>query len=216
MRVPDKQGIKEVKETNLVSLFSFCLLISLCFSVFFYSMSPALAADDDERLSIVADNEDRLSIIIINGGEIYVRSGDAHNFSQDYQLYIKGTDTEGKRIWIELSRNGVLLQDDIVTEGSQFVYSKNSTEIFNLTVDTIYKGADGVLVKFSPVYQYLDTKLPAPQMPAESLENASNNASSIDPELETQAKGFGMPIFLLGLGTVLLVTGFFAGKGTKK
>ena len=113
------------------------------------------------------------------------------------------------------SRNGVLLQDDIVTEGSQFVYSKNSTEIFNLTVDTIYKGADGVLVKFSPVYQYLDTKLPAPQMPAESLENASNNAS-FDPELETQAEGFDMPIFLLGLGTVLLVTGFFAGKGTKK
>jgi hypothetical protein len=216
MRVPDKQRINEIKETNFVSLFSFFLFISLCFS-FFYSISPVLATDDKERLSIIPDNKDSLSIIAINGEEIYIRSGYSHNFLQDYQLYIKGTDTEGKRIWIELSRNGVPLQDDIVTEGSQFVYTQNSTEILNLTVDTIYEGADGVLVKFSPVYQYLDPRLPVPQTPTESFDNASNNtSSSADPELETQVEGFDMPLFFLGLGTVLLVTGFFAGKRKKK
>lgn len=216
MRVPDKQRRKEIKETDFVSVFSFFLLISLCFSVF-YSISPALADDDKEKLSIVADDKDSLSIIIINGEEIYIRSGYSHSFLQDYQLYIKGTDTEGKRIWIELSRNGVPLQDGIVTEGSQFVYSQNSTEIFNLTVDTIYEGADGVLVRFSPVYQYLDPRLPAPQTPTESFDNALNNtSSSVDAEMETQAEGFDMPLFLLGLGTVLLVTGFFAGRGKKK
>lgn len=216
MRVPDKQRRKEIKETSLVSVFSFFLLISLCFSVF-YSISPALADNDKEKLSIIADDKDSLSIIIINGEEIYIRSGYAHSFLQDYQLYIKGTDTEGKRIWIELSRNGVPLQDGIVTEGSQFVYSQNSTEILNLTVDMIYEGADGVLVRFSPVYQYLDPRLPAPQTPTESFDNASNNtSSSVDPEMETQAEGFDMPLFLLGLGTVLLVTGFFAGRGKNK
>lgn len=226
MRVPNKQRRKEIKKTNLVSVFFFFFLISLCFSVF-YSISPALAATDKEKLSIIpADEEklsiipaekDSLSIIAINGEEIYIRSGYSHNFLQDYQLYIKGTDTEGKRVWIELSRNGVSLQDSIVTEGSQFVYSYNSTEILNLTVDTIYEGADGVLVKFSPVYQYLDPRLPVPQTPTESFDNASNNtSSSAAPELETQAEGFDMPLFLLGLGAVLLVTGFFAGKGKKK
>lgn len=216
MRVPDKQRRTEIKETSLVSVFSFFLLISLCFSVF-YSISPALAADDKEGLSIIPNDKERLSIITINGEEIYIRSGYSHNFSQGYQLYIKGTDTEGKRVWIELSRNGVLLQDDIVTEGSQFVYSQNSTEILNLTVDTIYEGADGVLVKFSPVYQYLDPRLPVPQTPTEALSNVLNNtSSSADPELETQAVGFDMPLFLLGLGTVFLVTGFFAGKRKKK
>ncbi|MDY0129390.1 MAG: S-layer protein domain-containing protein [Methanosarcina vacuolata] len=226
MHVPNKQRRKEIKKTNLVSVFFFFFLISLCFSVF-YSISPALAATDKEKLSIIpADEEklsiipadkDSLSIIAINGEEIYIRSGYSHNFLQDYQLYIKGTDTEGKRVWIELSRNGVSLQDSIVTEGSQFVYSYNSTEILNLTVDTIYEGADGVLVKFSPVYQYLDPRLPLPQTPTESFDNASNNkSSSTAPELETHAEGFDMPLFLLGLGAVLLVTGFFAGKGKKK
>jgi hypothetical protein len=169
-------------------------------------MSSALAADDNERLSV----------ILIDGGEIYIRSGYSHTFLQDYQLYIKGTDTEGKRIWIELSRRGVPLQDSIVTEGSQFVYSKSSTEILNLTVNTIYEGADGVLVKFSPVYQYLDPKLPIPQTPVESLANVSDNTSSSNSELETQADGFDMPLFFLGLGTMLLVAIFFSGKGKKK
>ena len=194
MRVPDKPGRKENKKINFASVFSFLLLISLCFSAIFYSMSPSLAAD----------NKERLTIILIDGDEIYIRSGRSHTFLQDYQLYIKGTDTEGKRIWVELSRKGVPLQDAIVTEGSQFVY---------LTVNTIYEGADGVLVRFSPVYQYLDTRLPMPQSSTESYDNASDkNISSDYPEMETQAKGFDMPLFLLGLGTVLLATGFFAGK----
>ncbi|MFI5384130.1 MAG: S-layer protein domain-containing protein, partial [Methanosarcina thermophila] len=110
--------------------------------------------------SLAADNKEKLTIILIDGEEIYLRSGSSYTFLQDYQLYIKGTDTEGKRVWVELSRKGVPLQDAIVTEGSQFVYMQNSTEILNLTVNTIYAGADGVLVGFSPVYQYLDTRLP--------------------------------------------------------
>ena len=206
MRVPDKHGRKEDKESKISHVFSFFLLISLFFSVVFYSMSPALAAD----------NEEKLSIVLIDGEEIYVRSGNSSTFLQDYQLYVKGTDTEGRRVWIELSRQGVLLQDAIVTEGSQFVYSQNSTEVLNLTVNTVYTGADGVLVRFSPVYQYLNPRLPMPQAPVESLTNSSNNSSSDSPELETQAEGFDMPLFLLGLGAVLLFTGFFAGKGQKK
>lgn len=169
-------------------------------------MSPALAADTKERLIIV----------LVDGEEIYIRSGSSHTFLQDYKLYVKGTDTEGKKIWIELSRKGIPLQDAIVTEGSQFVYSQNSTEILNLTVNTIYEGADGVLVRFSPVYQYLDTRLPMPQTPVESHANTSDNTSSVRPGLETQAEGFDMPLFLFGLGAVLLVTGFFAGKKKRR
>ncbi len=206
MRVPDKHEREEDREINLIPVLSFFLLISLFFSVAFYSTSPALAAD----------NKEKLSIVLIDGEEIYVRSGNSHTFFQDYQLYVKGTDTGGKRVWIELSRQGISLQDEIITEGSQFVYSQNSTEILNLTVDTVYAGADGVLVRFSPVYQYLNPRLPMPQTPSESLTNSSDNNSSGSLELETQVEGFDMPLFLLGLGTVLLATCFFAGKGKKK
>lgn len=206
MRVPSKPGKEENKETNLLSVFSFFLLASLLFSVLFYSMSPTLAADGEEDLSIV----------LIDGDEIYVRSGGYHTFLQDYQLYVKSADPDGKRIWLELRREGISLQDAIATEGSQFVYSKNSTEVLNLTVSTIYSGADGVLVRFSPVYQYLDPKLPMPQTPDGSLTNFSGNNSSESLEAENQAEGFDMPLFLLGLGAMLLVTGFFAGKGKRK
>ena len=203
MRALNKPKRKQDKDQSLLPVFSLFLIASLFFSALFYSMSPASA-----------DEEKKLSIILIDGGEVYVRSGSYHNFSQDYQLYVKGADTDGKRIWLELRREGTPLKDDIVTEGSQFVYSRNSTEILNLTVSTIYAGADGVLVKFSPVYQYQDPKLPKPQTSNGSVPNSSSdNANFQSQDLGTQAGGFNMPLFLLCLGTVLLITGFFAGKG---
>jgi hypothetical protein len=206
MRVLNEQRIKENTETRFISLFSFIIIIFLCSSIFIYFISPALASEDKEKLHV----------LLVDGGEIYLRSGYSHTLSQDYQLHIKGTDTEGKRIWIELSRKGVPLQDSIVTEGSQFVYSQNSTEILNLTVDTIYEGADGVLVKFSPVYQYLNPQFPLSQTPIESVANTSNNISPSHFELETQSSGFDMPILFLSLGAILLVISLLAGKKKKK
>ena len=202
MLVPIKPEKKEDERINILPLFSFFLVISIFFSVIFYSMSPALATGSGKKLSIV----------LINGDKIYVRSGSYHTFLQDYQLYVKGTDTEGKRVWLELRREGTQLKNDIVTEGSQFIYSSDSIEILNLTVSTVYAGADGVLVKFSPVYQHLDPKLPIPQTLDGSLPNSSDNKPYESKGLETQVEGFDMPLFLLGLGFVLLITGFFAGK----
>ena len=207
MHVQNKDGKKENKKANFFSKFSFFLFVSLFVSVIFYSISPSLAADNGEKPSI----------ILINGDEIYVRSGNSYTFLQDYQLYVKGADTGGKRIWLELNREGTTLQDAIATEGSQFVYSQNSTEILNLTVDTIYAGADGVLVKFSPVYQYLDTKLPMPQKPLVSLNNSSETDPSESLEIENhQAEGFDTSLFLLSLGAILMAMAFFAGKGGRK
>jgi hypothetical protein len=206
MRAPNKPERKKDTEKNTSPAFSFYLITSLVLSVIFYSMSPALAAD----------NEKKLSIVLIDGGEIYVQSGSHHHFLQDYQLYVKGADSDGKRVWLELNREGVSLKDDIATEGSQFVYSHDSTEVLNLTVNTIYIGADGVLVRFSPVYQYLDPKLPMPQTSNGSLPtNSSDSEPSEAHGSQTQAGGFNVPLFLLVLGTVFLVTGFFARKGKK-
>lgn len=207
MRAPNKPERKKNKEKKISHAFSFYLITLLVLSVLFYSMSPVLATDSEKRLSIV----------LIDGGEVYVRSGSHHNFLQDYQLYVKGADSDGKRVWLELNREGVSLKDDIATEGSQFVYSHDSTEVLNLTVNTIYVGADGVLVRFSPVYQYLDPKLPMPQTTNGSLPtNSSDDEPSEIYGPETKAGGFNVPLVLLVLGAVFLVTGFFAGKGKKR
>ncbi len=158
----------------------------------------------------------RLSIILIDGDEIYVRSGDYYSLLQDYQLHVKGANSEGNRVWIELCRDDTSIEDAIVGEGDTFIYSNNSTEILNLTVEKIYGGADGVLVKFSPVYQYLNPRLPMTQAPVTTPDNNSNNNSSPPPVFENQAKGFDMPILLLSMGAVLLVSGIFAGIYKKK
>lgn len=207
MRAPNKIERKKGKKTNLFPAFSFYLATSLVLSVLFYSMSPALAIDSEKKLSIV----------LIDGDEVYVRSGSYYNFFQNYQLYVKGADSDGKRVWLELNRDGVSLKDDIATEGSQFVYSHDSAEVLNLTVKTIYVGADGVLVRFSPVYQYLDPTLPRPQISNGSLPiNSSDNEPAETHGLQTKAEGFSVPLFILVLGTAFLVTGVFVRKGKKR
>ena len=208
MRAPSKPEVKKNLETNIPPVFSFFLIASLVLSVLFYPILPVSASESEEKPSI----------IIIDGDEIYVQSGSYHNFSQDYQLYVRGAgaDSDGKRVWLELRRQGVPVKDDIATEGSQFVYSHDSNEIFNLTVRTIYIGTNEVLVRFSPVYQYRDPELPVSQTSIDSLLNSSVNETSETRSLKTQAEGFNMPLFLLCLGTAILVLGFFAGKERKR
>lgn len=202
MRAPNKygNGISSRKGTKLLPALFFSITVFFFFSFIICAAFPVQ----------VGANEGKLSIVLINGEEVYVRSGNYCSFLQGYQVYVKGADTEGSRVWIELRRDGVFLEDAIVREGSNFVYSNNSTEILNLKVDTIYSGADGVLVKFSPVYQYLNPRLPMPQQPELPPVSNPNNNSSIPSNFGNQAEGFDMPTLLLSIGAVLLVTGVFA------
>ncbi len=210
MHVPNKHGRKSRKGVSFFHAIFSSVMIFFLFSII-VSFTALPAAGDDKH-----DNNERLSIILIDGDEIYVRSGNYYTLLQDYQIHVKGANSEGNRVWIELRRDDVFLEDAIVGKGDTFVYSNNSTEILNLTVETIYGGASGVLVKFSPVYQYLDPKLPAPQTESISPENSSDNNSSVSPVSKNQAEGFDIPLFLLSIGAVLLMTGVFAGIYKKK
>ena len=206
MRVPNKCEKKSSKGMKFISVLFFSIPVIFIFSILIAcAVSPTAGASNG-----------RLSIILIDGDEIYVRSGDYYSLLQDYQLHVKGANSEGNRVWIELCRDDTSIEDAIVGEGDTFIYSNNSTEILNLTVEKIYGGADGVLVKFSPVYQYLNPRLPMPQAPVTTPDNNSNNNSSPPPVFENQAKGFDMPILLLSMGAVLLVSGIFAGIYKKK
>ncbi|AAM04117.1 conserved hypothetical protein [Methanosarcina acetivorans C2A] len=207
MLVPNKHERKSRKGTGVLPAFFFSFLVLFFFSVLLFSVLSVPGCAEEEKLPIV----------LVDGDEIYVQSGDFHDFLQEYRIYVKGADTEGSRIWIELSRDGVFLEDAIVGEGDTFVYSNNTTEILNLTVDTIYGGTDGVLVRFSPVYQHLNPKLPMPQSQQIAPVNSSENNSSVSPVPEEhQVKGFDMPLFLLSIGAVFLVTGIFSGRHKEK
>ena len=62
----------------------------------------------------------------------------------------------GNKVWLELSRNGTVLKDDILDSDDFFVY-EIGIEIFNCTVDTVFRGTLGDMVKLADVNQYAET-----------------------------------------------------------
>ena len=145
------------------------------------------------------DNE-----VLVNGSGIYLTIGDSWSFYQGYELLFKGLSSSqgGDKVWIELLLNGKSVDDTVMREGEYFVYTRNSNEIFNITVNTIYSGSDGGLVTFRPVWQYLDPTLPKPDMTKDhgmvdnSNGHVNNSNSTTDNETENTG-GFGAVLFFL-------------------
>jgi hypothetical protein len=120
-------------------------------------ISSAFGMDTDNDTSTSNDT------LLINGTGIFLTTGDSWDFYQDYSLNVRSVNQDRKQAWVKLLHDGELLQDDILSEGDIFVYSK-STEILNITVDTIYISPSGELITFKPVYQYLDKDYPEPEI----------------------------------------------------
>ena len=216
--------------------FSFLFFLSVLFMLILFSpaasaslssapqFSTAAALSSVPRFSAAAQDfipenasnkTTSLSIVVLNGEDLYVHSGGYHTFYQGYRLHVKGTSTEGKRVWLELSLGDETLKDLIATEGSCFVYTKNS-EILNLTVDTIYAGTEGVLVRFSPVYQYLDPQLPRP-VEREDPKLIFPLDPSQPLEFENNRKeGFSSSLSLIVFLIAVLLMGLFTGINRKK
>ena len=150
--------------------------------------------------------------VLLDGTGIFIESGDSWEFSQGYVFVVKDVNEDGGA-WVELSLDGALLKDVILQEGDVFVYSRDSKEIFNMTVDTIYYGSDAELVTFKPVYQYRDIALPAP-LPDEP-ENSSNDSevpSIPDDPSDRNIPGFGLLMSLLSLTSIFICSRFFINK----
>jgi hypothetical protein len=109
---------------------------------------------------------------LIDGIGIFVTTGEKWDFYQGYSITVKSVNQETKQAWIILSQDGVVIQENILAEGQNLVYSQDH-EILNLTLDTIYSNSGGGLVTFKPVYQFRDLNLPAPV-----FEN--DNGTSVD------------------------------------
>ena len=149
--------------------------------------------------------------ILVDGTSMYLTTGDSWSFYQGYGFVFKGlSSSQGEnKVWVELLLNGESVDDTVIRESEQFVYIHNSKEIFNITVDTIYSGSDGGLVTFKPVYQYLDSTLPDPDMTHEpwtgdnSNESVNNSDSSDDDKTET-IDGFGATLLFLCMSAAVI------------
>ena len=169
---------------KIVIILVFILVSLTCFSI----SASALENDD----------------VLVNGSGMYLTTGDSWSFYQGYELVFKGLSSSMgvDKVWIELLLNGESVDDTIIREGEYFEYTRNSKEIFNITVDTIYSGSDGGLVTFKPVYQYLDPTLPEPDMTQDpgSIGNSNesvNNSESPNDDVTENTDGFGAALFFL-------------------
>jgi len=147
--------------------------------------------------------------VLVDGAGIFIESGGSWEFSQGYVFVVKNVNEDGGA-WVELMLNGFLLKDAILQEGDTFVYSHDSIEILNMTVDTVYYGPDAELITFKPVYQYLDPSLPAPVPEDPEISSNESDVSSIpDDGPDKNIPGFGLLMVVSSLTLVFICSHFF-------
>lgn len=114
--------------------------------------------------------------VLMDGESIFLTTGEAWAFDQGYVLTVKSVNQGTNEVWLELSLEGRILREGIFRERDTLVYS-HDTEILNITLDTVYSSPSGELVTFTPVYQYLDPQLPAPEVRDGQEEQDGSNGS---------------------------------------
>lgn len=115
--------------------------------------------------------------VLMDGESIFLTTGEAWTFDQGYVLTIKSVNQRTNEVWLELSLDGMILREGIFRERDTLVYSRD-TEILNITLDTVYSSPSGELVTFTPVYQYLDPQLPAPEVRDGQEQDESNGSQA--------------------------------------
>ena len=73
-----------------------------------------------------------------------------------YALTMKDIDIYSDNVWLELSEDGSVLKDDVLELDDFFVY-ETGVEIVNCTVDVVFHGTFGDMVKLADVNQYTET-----------------------------------------------------------
>lgn len=141
--------------------------------------------------------------VLMDGESIFLTTGEAWAFDQGYVLTVKSVNQGTNEVWLELSLEGRILREGIFRERDTLVYSRD-TEILNITLDTVYSSPSGELVTFTPVYQYLDPQLPAPEIPDGQEEQDGSNGSQANSSNDNilPVPGFGM---FQALATIILV-----------
>ena len=160
------------------------------------------------------DDNDDIPVILVNGTKIYLRSDESYSFYQGYSLQIKGINLENDRLWLELSLNGKSVKNDVVHEGSHFVYSRDSTVILNVTVDKVYSNPNGELVTFNPVYQYLDPQLETPKLNNTNNSTNSNNNSTSQNNTEDNSIDLNTPFVVAGMVVIGVLVIYILYKHT--
>ncbi len=99
--------------------------------------------------------------------------------SDDYVLTVKYLDIYGDKVWLELSKDGDMLKEDILESGDLFEYI-NGLESVDCTVEAVFNGVLTDVVKLKNVNQYSSTG-------TQLIDDGSKTYASVDPTGEVWA-----------------------------
>lgn len=88
-------------------------------------------------------------------------TGEVWEFDEGYSLNAKDIDLDGDKVWLSLSKNGVVVEDAIVdsNEDRWFeYYNAGGLLIFSAYVDAVFRGTDSNVIQLKYVSQYSETE----------------------------------------------------------
>ncbi|PXF59994.1 MAG: hypothetical protein C4B59_10220 [Candidatus Methanogaster sp.] len=99
--------------------------------------------------------------LLVDGSHLYKTSdpdGMIGELMDGYVLTVKDIDRHGDEVWLELSMNGTVLEEDILMSGDLFEYRNgNDLGSVDCTVEAVFRGCDADIVKLKNITQYSGT-----------------------------------------------------------
>jgi len=112
------------------------------------------------KLVNVDQYSDASGTALIVGGSHFYKTGDPEGMPWElpggYVLTMKDLDFRGDEVWLELSKDDIVLKDDILDSGDLFEY-RNGLESFDCVVEAVLRGTLVDVVKLKNVNQYSST-----------------------------------------------------------
>jgi hypothetical protein len=136
----------------------------------------------------VSDEDPSYFIMINDTNPKLISSGTPLKLEEGYQLAIKNIDVSGNRIWLELFKDGMVVDSDAVTpqnyNSSNFIYKKLSANeenptLINISFKNIFRGPDINFATINRTWQASD-KAPSIVLICSSKEMIINTSTPIE------------------------------------
>jgi uncharacterized membrane protein len=96
--------------------------------------------------------------VLVEQDKLTLSTGVSFDLEDEYVLTAAQIDLEGQKVWLILSRYGSEIDDDVLSVGDTYSYTKNIDDIEYLLVktkvDAVFRGTDGTIVQLVSTYQY--------------------------------------------------------------
>lgn len=142
--------------------------------------------------------------LLLNGTNVHLVTGESYELYQGYILSLKSVSSDGS-VWLQLKINDRIVKSDIVLNNGYFIYNKSNMTILSAKVHNVYSGTpEQNLVTLFPVYQFMDTDFPAPEITSITPDETKNPDNITFPRIHTPSE----PVIWV-VGIILLLILFY-------